>query len=87
MYTMLTGKAPFQGRRVGDTLANARSGRYAVPEGLSDTARDFLASMLSLVSTSPVEGGGGGRGKGGEEGVRRMTTHNAEEKQGEGGCG
>ncbi|CAN0544921.1 unnamed protein product, partial [Ectocarpus sp. 12 AP-2014] len=48
LYTMLTGSAPFQGRRVGDTLANARSGRYAVPEGLSDTARDFLASMLSL---------------------------------------
>ncbi|CAN0373483.1 unnamed protein product, partial [Ectocarpus fasciculatus] len=48
LYTMLTGRAPFQGRRVGDTLANARSGRYTVPEGLSDTARDFLASMLSL---------------------------------------
>ncbi|CAM9860954.1 unnamed protein product [Ectocarpus sp. 4 AP-2014] len=48
LYTMLTGRAPFQGRRVGDTLANARSGRYAVPEGLSDTARDFLSSMLSL---------------------------------------
>lgn len=51
LYTMLTGRAPFQGRRVGDTLANARSGRYAVPEGLSDAARDFLASMLSLVSS------------------------------------
>ncbi|CAN0367733.1 unnamed protein product, partial [Hapterophycus canaliculatus] len=47
-YTMVTGAAPFQGRRVGDTLANARSGRYVVPEGLSDAAKDFLACMLSL---------------------------------------
>lgn len=50
-YSMVTGGAPFQGRRVGDTLANARGGRYAVPEGLSDTAKDFLACLLSTVST------------------------------------
>ncbi|CAM9593701.1 unnamed protein product, partial [Laminaria digitata] len=47
-YTMVTGAAPFQGRRVGDTLANARAGRYAEPEGLSAVAKDFLACMLSL---------------------------------------
>eukprot|EP00903_Cladosiphon_okamuranus_P006574 g6422.t1 len=46
-YAMVTGGAPFQGRRVGDTLANARAGRYLVPEGLSDAAKDFLACMLS----------------------------------------
>lgn len=49
-YAMVTGGAPFQGRRVGDTLANARAGRYVVPEGLSDAAKDFLACMLSKVS-------------------------------------
>lgn len=49
-YAMVTGGAPpFQGRRVGDTLANARAGRYAIPEGLSDAARDFLACLLSKV--------------------------------------
>lgn len=48
-YAMVTGGAPFQGRRVGDTLANARAGRYVVPEGLSDVAKDFLACMLSKV--------------------------------------
>lgn len=49
-YTMVTGAAPFQGRRVGDTLANAWAGVYVEPEGLSDAAVDFLASMLNLVS-------------------------------------
>lgn len=48
-YTMVTGSAPFQGHRVGDTLANARAGRYVEPEGLSAEAKDFLACMLSLV--------------------------------------
>lgn len=47
---MVTGGAPFQGSRVGDTLANAREGRYVEPEGLSASAKDFLACMLSLVS-------------------------------------
>lgn len=52
-YAMVTGGAPpFQGRRVGDTLANARTGRYAVPEGLSDAAKDFLACLLSKVLRS-----------------------------------
>ena len=47
---MVTGAAPFQGRRVGDTLANAKAGRYTEPEGLSAAAKDFLACMLSVVS-------------------------------------
>lgn len=46
---MVTGIAPFQGRLVGDTLSNARAGRYVEPEGLSDAANDFLARMLELV--------------------------------------
>lgn len=52
-YTMVTGAAPFQGQRVGDTLANACAGVYVEPEGLSDTAVDFLACMLKLVSEHP----------------------------------
>lgn len=50
LYTMMTGVAPFQGRLVGETLSKARTGRYVEPEGLSDAASDFLASMLELVS-------------------------------------
>lgn len=65
-YAMVTGGAPFQGRRVGDTLANARAGRYVVPEGLSDAAKDFLACMLSkvrwLVPWYISRGRGGGEG-------------------------
>lgn len=48
-YTMVTGKAPFRGPNVGDTLAKARAGRYVEPKGLSAMAKDFLSSMLSLV--------------------------------------
>ncbi|CAM9480609.1 unnamed protein product [Sphacelaria rigidula] len=51
LYTMMTGVAPFQGRLVGETLSKARTGRYVEPEGLSDAASDFLASMLELDPT------------------------------------
>lgn len=66
-YAMVTGGAPFQGRRVGDTLANARAGRYVVPEGLSDAAKDFLACMLSKVRCccpGVIRGRGRGNGAG-----------------------
>ncbi|CAM9702652.1 unnamed protein product, partial [Choristocarpus tenellus] len=47
-YTMVTGGAPFQGQRVGDTLSNARCGQYLEPDGLSSCAKDFLRCMLQL---------------------------------------
>lgn len=53
-YAMVTGGAPFQGGRVGETLANARAGRYLEPDGLSGVARDFMARMLELVSGVPA---------------------------------
>lgn len=54
-YAMVTGRAPFQGRLVGDTLANARDGRYEEPEGLSASGKDFLACLLNVVSPLCVQ--------------------------------
>ncbi|CAN0296528.1 unnamed protein product, partial [Discosporangium mesarthrocarpum] len=48
VYVMVTGRAPFQGQRVGDTLSNVRSGAYTVPDGLSPCASDFMECMLQL---------------------------------------
>lgn len=73
-YSMVTGGAPFQGGRVGETLANAKAGRYVEPGGLSPAAKDFMARMLELVGgalrrRARVVGRGGGDGRTGMDDV------------------
>lgn len=47
-HTLVTGRAPFQGARVVDTLANVMDGRYQPPAGLSPLALDFMRGLLQV---------------------------------------
>jgi len=46
LYTMVAGRAPFQGSEAAQTFSNAQKGVYQMPEDLSPTGQHFLRSLL-----------------------------------------